>query len=117
MKKLNQTIIVFIATVTFGSCTNAIINDEEVVPINNEVKYNPNVNAIMFNNCVTCHGGGAPSAGLDLTTYSTVRNATENGNLLNRINNGANPMPSAGLMNVQDRATIQKWKDDGYSEN
>lgn len=117
MKQLNQIIIVFIVTAILSSCSNAIIDDEDFVPITNDVIYNPNVNAIMFNNCVTCHGGGAPSSGLDLTNFLNVKNATENGNLLNRINNGANPMPPSGLMNAQDRAAIQKWKEDGYLEN
>ncbi len=102
-----------------ASCTKAFIsNDEETTnPITKTIKYNSDVNQIMTNNCVTCHGGPSPSAGLDLTTYINVRAAALNRNLLERMNNVTAPMPQSGILLLSTRQIIDKWKTDGYLEN
>jgi len=109
--------IVSILTITLNSCTKAIIDEGEPNLNNQTIKFNPHVNEIMFNHCVTCHGGASPAASLSLTDYSSVRSGTENGNLLNRINNEQKPMPPSGLLSEANRQLIEKWVTDGYLEN
>ncbi len=104
-------------SLTLYNCTSAILEDEDVTPIVETVKYNNDVKNIVSANCVSCHGGSTPQAGLDLSTYVNVRFASENGNLLNRINNVTNPMPPSGVMPAATRAVIDKWVTDGYLEN
>lgn len=88
-------------------------------PIDNTgpVRYSPEIENIMYNNCTTCHGGNAPSAQIDLTTYDNVRTQTENGNLLSRINDGADPMPPSGQLSLENRDKIMKWMEEGFPEN
>lgn len=81
-----------------------------------EVRYDPDVKAVLSNNCIGCHGTSNPNAGLSLTTYSEVRNAVEMGNLINRVNSSSNPMPPSGRMSSQNRQVFQDWADDGYLE-
>ena len=82
-----------------------------------DVRYNSDISDIVANYCLTCHGDVSPSAGLSLTTYASVKDATQNGTLLNRINNASAPMPQSGLMSAQNRQKFQDWADGGYLEN
>ena len=89
----------------FSSCTKAIIDENPGVlePITDTVKYDPDVQAIMYDNCVTCHAGPAPSAGLRLDNYQDTKYASQNGNLIQRMNNTANPMPPSGILPADKR--------------
>ena len=118
-KKIIIALLISIGILSFQSCTTAILDEGNVnslPPINTPVKYNPDVKTIMTNNCITCHGGSAPNAGLDLTNYTNVSTSIL-GNLLNRVNDAQNPMPPSGLMLPIDRQKLQKWLDDGLPEN
>lgn len=103
-----------------SACTKAIIDEpqdlSELPPIQRTIKYNPDVQNIMFNSCVTCHGGAAPNAGLDLTTYTNVRFSAEMGSLVQRMNSVTNPMPPSGILSPQQRQIIDKWVADGYPQ-
>lgn len=99
------------------SCTKAIIDEGDTMPIEGIVKYNPDVQTIMFNHCVTCHGGAAPNGGFTLTSYEDVRFYAESGNLVERMNSTANPMPPSGLLTPNDLQIIDKWVTDGFLEN
>jgi len=109
--------IISIIAITLNSCTKAIIDEGEPNLDNQTIKFNPHVNDLMFNHCVTCHGGASPAASLPLTDYNSVRSTTENGNLLNRINDEEKPMPPSGLLSEANRQLIEKWITDGYLEN
>ncbi len=107
-------------TIYLSSCTKAIIDapDPNTLPdLTRTIRYNPDVQNIMFNHCTTCHGGSNPSAGLDLTTYRNVRQSTEQGSLNQRMNDAANPMPQSGLLPPEERQIIAKWIQDGFLEN
>ena len=69
------------------------------------------------NNCTACHGTVSPQAGLSLVTYSQVRNAAENGNLIARMNDPIDPMPESGRLDASIRALIDQWAEDGFLEN
>jgi len=98
------------ATLCFQGCA-----DNTVQP-GNTVTYNGEIQAIVFNNCQTCHSGATPAAGLDLTTFSNVHNSAANGNLIQRINNANSPMPPAGLMSASDRQKFADWQSSGFPE-
>ncbi len=92
-------------------------NTPEPDPIPETVTYNGHVKAIMTSNCLACHGNpptnGAPKS---FTTYDLVKAGVEE-NILFRINSASDPMPPTGRMNSNNRAIIQKWKDQGFLEN
>ncbi|PCE64794.1 hypothetical protein B7P33_06385 [Sediminicola luteus] len=101
----------------FG-CTTAIIDDDGALPpITRRVTYQADVKQIMTNNCITCHGGPAPDAGLDLTTYEHTKASGQTGQLSGRMNNINNPMPQNGLLSPETRQLVDKWIADGYPEN
>lgn len=119
MSNYIKLILTFLVFLGFASCTKAFIPDNEAIPtpIDKIVKYNTDIKQIMTNNCITCHGGPSPSAGLDLTTYTNVKNAALNRNLLERMNDATAPMPQNGLLLLSTRRIMDKWKTDGYLEN
>lgn len=114
MKRIFVLSLIAVASLSISSCSTSTIEEVQIVT---EVTYNANVSTIISNNCLPCHGGTTPSAGLNLETYASVRNATENGNLINRINSASNPMPQSGQMPPALIATIEQWAIDGYLEN
>ena len=114
------TFAAFLLLIILASCTTAIIDDTDpgtLPPLQESVRYNPEVRGIMTNYCTTCHSGPAASAGVDLSSYQDVRFYTASGNLINRINSTTNPMPPNGLMPSTERQRIAKWADDGFPEN
>jgi len=115
--KHRNIIILFCFMATLFGCTKAIIDESETNPIDRIIKYNPDIQGIMFNHCITCHGGAAPSGGFTLSSYDDVRNYIENGNLISRINDADNPMPPSGLLTQENRQIIEKWVADGFLEN
>ena len=121
--KYNKHLLVALGVLSIGmtqSCTMAIIDEPDgsnLPPIQEVVKYNPDIQNVMFNSCTTCHGGPSPSAGLDLTTYQNVRFSAEQGNLVSRVNSVTNPMPPNGLISADARQKIDKWVQDGFPEN
>lgn len=114
MKKVSLLFLIIAVSLSISSCSTSTI--EEVV-ITDPITYDANVSTIISNNCLPCHGGTTPSAGLNLETYASVRNATENGNVLARINSASNPMPIGGQMPPVLIATIEEWANQGYLEN
>ena len=101
-----------------SNCSSGGDDDSTPAPaILETVTYNGHVKAIMTSNCLACHGNpptnGAPKS---FTTYNLVKAGVE-GNIIFRINSSSDPMPPTGRMNSNNRAIIQKWKDQGFLEN
>lgn len=118
MKKALKICLVTIVFI-LQSCTTAIIDEGsigELPPIDRIVTYQADVKSIMDNYCITCHGGPAPQAGLDLSNYANTRNATLNQNLEARMNSLTAPMPPSGLLSPHIRQLIDKWIEDGLLE-
>lgn len=86
-------------------------------PEDKGITYNANIKPIVTTNCISCHGGATPAASLDLTTYDNVKNSTENGALIQRINDAANPMPQSGLLSKAERALFDEWVKNNYKES
>ena len=116
MKNLTVLCMVFWICVFFFQCSTSEI--EPFVPEPEVKTYEKDVKLVIQNSCATtnCHDAVDPSAGLPLTTYDEVRNATENGSLISRINDGNNPMPPTGR-DLSIVALIDNWKTNGYLEN
>ncbi|CAL2104543.1 conserved exported protein of unknown function [Tenacibaculum sp. 190130A14a] len=106
--------IFYLATIILGvGCTTAEI-PLAGAPVNRTITYKQDIQPIIFNNCLTCHSSVNPANGLILETYQQVKNSAQNGNLIARINDAANPMPQNGLLTADRRALFDKWKTDGY---
>ncbi|WP_143592151.1 hypothetical protein [Tenacibaculum holothuriorum] len=104
-----------------ASCTTAEIPVPDTVdptpPGEAKVTYEKDVKDIIFNNCLTCHSTVNPRAGLILVNYNQVKNSAQNGNLIARMNDAANPMPPNGKLVQSSLTLIDKWKADGFLEN
>lgn len=114
MKIIQLSLVVFVFAFIQASCTKAIIDENN--SNTGSITYTADIQPIMFNNCITCHSGGVPSAGLDLSSYSNVRSSAEFGNLINRVNNPDNPMPGSGLLPQDVRLKIDKWVENGFPQ-
>ncbi len=116
MKRFCIPCLLAILIFSWQACTKAVVDDGDSGPIEEIVKYDPDVKAVMETHCVGCHSGELPSGGLLLDDYNTVRLSTEDGNLVARMNDLASPMPPAGLISSSQREIINKWITDGYLE-
>jgi len=117
--KTINTVLAISALLLAQSCTTAIIDEGDIdglPPITRTVTYQSDVGNIMFNNCITCHGGAAPSDGLDLSNYQNTKSAAEQRNLIQRMNSVTNPMPPQGLLSPEIRQIMDKWIEDGLLE-
>jgi len=111
----NKCFLVFgLMVVLHSACTVAGVEEEIENPITEIVSYESDIKNIMTANCISCHGGNFPIAGIGLETYEDVRFYTENQNLANRIKNISSPMPPSGLMTAQEISLVEKWIQDGY---
>jgi hypothetical protein len=82
--------------------------------------FSGNVLPLLNNRCNSCHSGGSPSGGIDLTTYTQVIKYVENGKLMGSINHSAgfSAMPqNTGKMSSCEIGTIQAWIDLGALNN
>ena len=91
--------------------------DDLTNPIQGPITYNATVKKIFDNNCISCHGGIMPEAGLSLETYAGVRAAVESDLVLTRMTSAQNPMPPTGLLPGTTVDIIEEWIAEGYPEN
>lgn len=80
------------------------------------VTYSNTIKSLVNKKCIGCHKGYEAAGSLNLETYNGVKNAAQNGTLLQRINDNYKPMPKAGLMSEKNRGLFKKWADGGYQE-
>lgn len=84
------------------------------------VSFANDVNPILKNHCVSCHGGTNPNGGVGLTTYADIAKVANNGRLLGSIawSDGFAKMPLGGDQlpdcNIN---TVQAWIDQGAKNN
>ncbi|MGB0580488.1 MAG: hypothetical protein ACPGVU_12355 [Limisphaerales bacterium] len=79
-----------------------------------EVSYSNDIKPLVENFCTTCHAGDEPDGDMVLSSYAAVRKQVEKGELLQRINDGEDPMPEDGLLPKYMRRLFQLWKDGGF---
>jgi len=83
------------------------------------VSYAVHIKPLVAQNCAYagCHSYPGPSAGLALEDYASMRDATENGSVLSRIQRSASQsgvMPKTGPMDACSIRQIVRWAQDGY---
>lgn len=110
----------FLAMALFSCDSHTYEEISEEIVIEGDVTYNANVKSIIDANCVSCHSNGNVAAFRLLTNYNEVKNAVENGGLLERIQlQDAEPgvMPQTGRMSQAKIDVILQWNQDGLLEN
>lgn len=83
-------------------------------------KYNADIKPILATNCTGCHGGTAPSGGINLTVYEVVKNVGLSGRLVGAITHapGFQPMPrNANKLSDCKITQIKNWVSAGAQNN
>jgi mono/diheme cytochrome c family protein len=83
-------------------------------------KFNADIKPILATNCTGCHSGGAPSAGINLTSYDVVKQVAQNGRLVGAITHAAgySPMPkNANKLSDCKINQIKNWVAAGAPNN
>ncbi len=79
------------------------------------------IKPIIDANCASCHGGRAPKAGLDLSSYSAIMSGRvvrpgnpDSSRMMREIRSGK--MPPAGPLSAENQDKLAKWIADGAKE-
>ncbi len=116
MKKLITTSSIML--LILSSCSKGYIPITETPPApSGPISYQTDIGPVIASRCLGCHNTNDPQGNLTLENYSQVRNSAENGTLIQRINDAANPMPRSGLMPAATRMLFDEWVSNGYLEN
>jgi hypothetical protein len=117
MKRIYSIIALVVITISFSQCTKETIDETVgVTNITDTIYYDTDIKPLIDANCIACHSGSNPSAGLNLSTYQVVKFQAESETLISRINDSTNPMPVSGLMSADSRGKFDKWETDGFLE-
>jgi cytochrome c5 len=81
--------------------------------------YSQTISPIISSNCLGCHSGSAPSAGLLLDTYANLKAAVQSKNLQDHLvqQNGFSLMPPAGMLSNCKIDQVNAWVQNGMPEN
>lgn len=116
--------------IVFTSCTNR--NFEKIHPIGpnpphvtcdtaTAMSYSQHIAPIISNKCVVCHSASSPGGGYNLSAYSGLSVAVNNGKLLGSIvwDGSASNMPqgSASRLPNCDISKIRNWINAGAPNN
>ena len=107
--------ILFLAII-FTDCKSIQTVDSTNGTLENsiDVSYDNHIKNIITTNCISCHSGNYPSAGMSLNNYEKLVNAIKNRELIARINSYSNPMPTSGLMDKSERDLIKSWAKNNF---
>jgi mono/diheme cytochrome c family protein len=83
------------------------------------VTYSGIIRSLVDQWCVGCHGGIAPSDGIDLSTYTGLYNIALNGSLIGSTHgqSGYSPMPQGGQLSDCEKDQLLIWVQDGAPNN
>jgi len=115
MKKI---LILSALAIALNGCDSHTYDD--IIGYTDNPTYTQNIKPVMESNCVSCHQPSyqGDNAGLYLTNYAEVQDATMNGNVACRVDASCgNIMPVAGKMPAPIVKMIQVWKANGCPEN
>lgn len=109
-------ILLFTCAAFLVSCTSRTYEEISETETSNSPTYTSNIEAIITANCVGCHSAGGRFPTLE--TYDQVKDATQNGNLICRIDQTqacGSVMPAgSGPMPRQTIDMIILWQQEGY---
>lgn len=111
----NLLVAAALVSLTFVACQTE--EDDDAAQQSASTVTFADVSSIFETNCQSCHNSSIMAGNLLLTNYAEIKEATQSGNVLSRINSSDNPMPVSGLMSQENRDLIQDWADGGYLEN
>jgi uncharacterized membrane protein len=125
---MRKTIAILILITAISSCSDSDTfediedNGGTVVPPPSvtDATYSDNVKTIIDGNCVSCHSSGGAASFRPLTTFTEVKAAVENKDLLGRIQKQTGQsgiMPQGGRMSQSNIDLVVKWSTDGLKEN
>ena len=72
------------------------------------VKYSTSVLPVLSSNCINCHGGATPSAGISLDTYAGVKIQVDNGRLWGAVSHSVNYSPMPKNSNKLNNCSLEK---------
>ena len=72
------------------------------------VKYSTSVLPVLSSNCINCHGGATPSAGLSLDSYAGVKMQVDNGRLWGAVSHSASYSPMPKNSNKLNNCSLEK---------
>ena len=110
MKKI-KFLLMLIIPAFIVSCTSSTY-EEISAPVTNPT-YTLNVEPVIKANCTGCHSGGQSP---NLASYTQVKDATQNGDLICRIDQTqacGRVMPQSGAMSKQTIDMILLWQQQG----
>lgn len=125
MSKLSLYFFIGCLLLTMLSVSSCYYDKEEVLYPDSvcdtaDVRYSTTIQPVLSSNCVSCHGGSTPSAGIKLDTYDGVSIQAANGRLWGAVSHSSNfsPMPkNANKLSACNLAKIRKWLDAGHPNN
>ena len=109
MKKIIIILVTLLAISFVISCESATIQD--LSPVVTDPTYTLNVEPVIAASCLGCHSG---SQSPNLNTYASVRDATQYGALLCKIDGSCGIMPPNGKMPNATIDMIKLWAKNGY---
>ena len=74
------------------------------------VKYSTSVLPVLSSNCINCHGGATPSAGIRLDTYAGVKMQVDNGRLWGAVSHSASYSPMPKNSNKLNSCSLEKMR-------
>lgn len=107
-------LILFACAAFLVSCTTSTYEDISK-PVSTAPTYTGNVESVIKANCSACHSAGGRFPTLE--TYEQVKDATQNGDLICRIDQTqacGSVMPRSGPMPRQTIDMIILWQKEGY---
>ena len=113
MKK--NIVLLFACAAFLVSCTDRTYEDISEKETSTSPTYTANIGAIIQANCAGCHSAGGRFPTLE--TYDQVKDATQNGNLICRIDQTqscGSVMPRSGAMPRPTIDMIILWQKEGY---
>jgi uncharacterized membrane protein len=83
-----------------------------------DIRYSVQVLDILQRHCYRCHQAGKPQFNsISLASYTDLKSYALDGQLVNRTNSTASPMPPSGLLSACDREAIEAWVKAGSPNN
>ena len=113
MKNL-KIVLLAISGLFLVSCESATTQDISAVVT--DPTYNAHIAPVMSAKCISCHAGGDEYPKLE--TYAEVKEATQNGSLLCRLDASCGRiMPKEGALPTATITMINNWATNNFPEN
>jgi hypothetical protein len=114
MKNLNI-VLLAISGLFLVSCESTTTQD--ISAVITDPTYTAHIAPVMSAKCTSCHAGGNEFPNLE--TYAEVKEATQNGALLCRLEGtcGGEIMPPSGALPTATITMINNWATNNFPEN